>query len=455
MEEPHPCRVLAIDRDPEVLSLIRSTLAPEGLEVIPARSGSEAIRALEFRKVDLAIIDIRMPDVDGLALLRYARDHFKAIDIVMTTDTPSVADAVQSIKEGAENYLVKPIRSEELAAAVRRILEKRDRRQALTAESAKPKAYGFVGASEGMARVAERIQRAAAISANVMIHGESGTGKELVARAIHYDSDRAAAPFVPVNCTAIPDGLLESELFGHVKGAFTGARDSRAGFFQIADGGTLFLDEIGDASLNMQGKLLRVLQNREIQIVGSSHIRKVDTRIIAATHKDLLAMVKQGLFREDLYYRLVVIEIFVPPLRERPADILPLVNYFLDRFSREMNRPVPALTDRALDSLKGYGWPGNVREVENLVQRLLVNADGDTIDAVDLPETMRSTAPQAEGDLDTLARVEANHIHRVLEAVEGNKTRAAGILGIDRKTLREKLKRLAGENEPGNSAPTG
>ena len=402
------------------------------------------MRILEFSKVDLVILDIQVPDIDGLSFLRYIREHFKTIEIIMTAHSPTVPDAVRAIKEGAENFLAKPLRSDELLAAVERLVDKIAQRRALVSENRPPETYGLIGVSDSIHSVIERIERAAAINANVLIHGESGTGKELVARAIHYRSDRASARFVPVNCTAIPDTLIESELFGHVKGAFTGAKDSRAGFFQIADGGTIFLDEIGDASLNLQGKLLRVLQSKEIHIVGSSHVRKVDTRIIAATHKNLLAMVAQKLFREDLYYRLDVIDIYVPPLRERTEDILPLINHFLDKYAQEMGSEPPGLSDRAIESLNTYSWPGNVRELENLTQRLLVNADSDTLEVADLPETMnRKIRPIADTDtLKPLAAVEAEHILKVLDSTDGNKTRAASILGIDRKTLRGKLKRI-------------
>jgi len=275
----------------------------------------------------------------------------------------------------------------------------------------------------------------------VLITGESGTGKELVARAIHYNSSDHSGPFVTVNCTAIPDTLLESELFGHVKGAFTGANSSRAGFFQIADGGTLFLDEIGDASLSMQGKLLRAIQNKEIFMVGSSRVQKVNTRILTATNMDLKSLVKRGLFREDLYFRLNIIEIAMPPLHERGEDILLLVQLFMEKLSKEMNRPVPRFTDKVLQIFKTYRWQGNVRELENLVQRLVVLADNELIDVTDLPEQMRFSINRQQGFDRPLIEVEAEYILNVLNSVKGNKTKAAEILEIDRKTLREKIKK--------------
>jgi len=292
-----------------------------------------------------------------------------------------------------------------------------------------------------MQHVYRLIEKAAATSVNVLISGESGTGKELVARAIHYSSKNTSGPFVTVNCTAIPDNLLESELFGHVKGAFTGAQASRAGFFQIADGGTLFLDEIGDASQSMQGKLLRAIQNKEIFMVGSSRVQKINTRIITATNTDLNRLVKKNIFREDLYFRLNVIEISLPPLHERGEDIILLAQLFKDKISREMNRPVPQFSDKVLQIFKNYRWQGNVRELENLVQRLVVLADDDFIDVADLPEQMRFNINWRTGLNRPLVEVETEHILNVLNNVKGNKTQAAQILGIDRKTLLAKIRR--------------
>jgi transcriptional regulator with PAS, ATPase and Fis domain len=274
----------------------------------------------------------------------------------------------------------------------------------------------------------------------VLITGESGTGKELVARAIHYGGPRAASSLVAVNCGGIPEGLLESELFGYVKGAFTGAAETRAGFFQAADGGTIFLDEVGETSLAMQVKLLRVLQDKEVCMVGSTRAQPVDSRILAATNKNLAAMVQKGLFREDLYYRLNVVSIELPPLRERGDDVLLLLNHFTAKYAAEAERPVPRFTDAALNLLRRNSWSGNVRALENAIQGLLVMADGDTIDVPDLPPLMRFAGSHDGGCNRSLADVEAEHIRTVVESVDGNKTRAAEILGIDRKTLREKLR---------------
>jgi transcriptional regulator with PAS, ATPase and Fis domain len=293
-----------------------------------------------------------------------------------------------------------------------------------------------------MNQIFSAIGKAASTPATVLITGQSGTGKELVARAIHYSSKRASAPFVPVNCGGIPETLLESELFGYVKGAFTGALESRAGFFQTADGGTIFLDEVSETSLAMQVKLLRVLQEKEICMVGSTQPRKVNVRILAATNKELLGLVKKGSFREDLFYRLNVIEIAIPPLQDRGDDILLLANHFARKYSAEAEKPEPRFTDKALEMLRNYAWPGNVRELENVVHSVVVMTDSDLIDGPDLPALMRYAGVRESGLQRTLAEVEAEHIRNVLASVGGNKTRAAEILGIDRKTLREKMKRL-------------
>jgi two-component system, NtrC family, response regulator HydG len=297
-----------------------------------------------------------------------------------------------------------------------------------------------------MRKVFNAIGKAAAASANVLIDGESGTGKELVARAIHYGSRRSSALFLPVNCGGIPEGLLESELFGYVKGAFTGATESRAGFFQTADGGTIFLDEIGETSLNMQVKLLRVLEDQQVFMVGSSRPRKVDVRILAATNKNLSSLIRSALFREDLYYRLNVVGISLPPLRERGDDIFLLLAHFAEKFAKELGKPVPTFSDEALRAMKtGYLWPGNVRELENAIHSMMVMSESDQIGISDLPAALRfSFAPQP--DLTRpLADVEREYIVNVLASVAGNRTKAAEILGIDRKTLREKLKAF-GEN---------
>jgi DNA-binding NtrC family response regulator len=445
---PNRTKILVVDDSPPTLEVIQRNLEAAGYEVFTAPSVEEAIVFLEQNPVDLVITDIKMPKNSGLELLKYVKENVKGTEIMIITGYPSVKGAVEAVKDGAEDYLVKPFTDEELLSAVAKMLEKLANRRAV---EAKPMlgSHDIIGNSPGMQHVYRLIDKAAATRVNVLISGESGTGKELVARAIHYSSKTGSGPFVTVNCTAIPDSLLESELFGHVKGAFTGAQASRAGFFQIADGGTLFLDEIGDASLSMQGKLLRAIQNKEIFMVGSSRVQKVDTRILAATNTDLNRLVKKGLFREDLYFRMNVIEISLPPLHERGEDILLLVQLFMEKLSKDMNRPAPRFSDKVLQIFKNYRWQGNVRELENLVQRLVVLVDGDFIDVTDLPEQMRFNINWRKGHNRPLAEVEAEHIANVLNSVKGNKTQAAQILGIDRKTLREKIRRANLPTESG------
>ena len=298
---------------------------------------------------------------------------------------------------------------------------------------------GLIGASEQMRAVHRAIDRAARTSATVMICGESGTGKELVARAIHYQSKRSTAPFLPVNCAAIPESLVESELFGYVKGAFTGATTTRAGFFQTAEGGTIFLDEISEMSLPVQAKLLRVLQDHEVRMVGSDRSRPTDVRIIAATNKDLAAEVDAERFRADLYFRLNVLTIDLPPLRDRGDDLTLLIDHFVGKWAHETSGAPLAFTTDALAAMRGYDWPGNIRELENLIRRLGVMLDDPQVELADLPATLQATPPRRSSDIRPLHDVEVEHIRRVLDAVDGNRTRAAEILGIDRKTLRARL----------------
>ncbi len=441
-KNPNEIRILVVDDAPDTLEVVERNLTSRGYSVITARSVGEATRTLELTPIDLVITDYKMPQVDGLDLVRYVRDNFADIEIVMITGYPSIDRAVKAVKLGAGDYLEKPFTNEKLFNAVeralRRLSERRAARHPQALELSQP--HGLVGKSKPMQQVYHAINRASSTIANVLITGESGTGKELVARAIHYNSHRAAFPFVPVNCGGIPEGLLESELFGHVKGSFTGATESRTGFFQAADGGTLFLDEISETSVNMQVKLLRVLQDKQIVRVGDSAQHKVDVRIVAATNKNLENLVTKKLFREDLYFRLSVVTINVSPLRDRENDILLLANVFADQYARELDHPTVQFSPNAIRVLKDYYWPGNVRELQNVVQRVMIMSDSEIIEAHDLPSLMKNSVPYDTGNDRTLAQVEIEHIQNVLASVNGNKTRAAQILGIDRKTLREKLK---------------
>jgi two-component system response regulator HydG len=416
-------RILIVDDAPATVEVLQRNLSSAGYQTFTAASVQEAIGILDSTPVDLVITDLKIPKVSGLDLIRHVRENFQNTEVMMITGYASIEGAVEAIKTGAEEYLAKPFTDEELFAAVQRALDKLHLRRATHAWTHRtPRApHGLIGESPPMLKVFDSIAKAASSVATLLITGESGTGKELVARAIHYSSPRSSAPFIPVSCGAIPEGLLESELFGYVKGAFTGASESRAGFFQTADGGTIFLDEISETSLSMQVKLLRVLQDREVMMVGSTVPRKVDVRILAATNKSLPALVKKGVFREDLFYRLDVLTIELPALRERGNDILLLAQHFAVKFAEELGKPTPKFSDRTLKVLHDYDWPGNVRELENVIQRLVVMNEGDTIEVADLPNL--------------------KDIRSVLESVGGNKSRAAKILGIDRKTLREKLAR--------------
>ncbi|MBL7186579.1 MAG: sigma-54-dependent Fis family transcriptional regulator [Phycisphaerae bacterium] len=437
-------RILIVDDSGTTLEVLQRNLSAAGYRVFTAPGVAEAVEILEGAALDLVITDLKMPKVSGLDLVRHVRENFKDTEVMMITGYPSIEGAVNAIKSGAEEFLAKPFTDEELLSAVQRALDKLKLRRSghATPGHVVPTHKGFIGDSEAMRDVFVAINKAASTSATVLITGESGTGKELVSRATHYGGPRSSAPFVPVNCGGIPEALLESELFGHVKGAFTGADESRAGFFHAADGGTIFLDEVSDMSLAMQVKLLRVLQDKEVCMVGSNRSRKVDVRILAATNRDLQGLVRKGLFREDLFYRLNVITVFIPPLRERGDDILLLAHHFVTKFSAESGRSPLCFSDKALQSLMSYNWPGNVRELENVIQRLVVMTDGDVIEVPDLPTLMRFSALRERGLTRTLAHVEAEYISNVLSSVEGNKTLAAQSLGINRKTLREKLRKM-------------
>ncbi len=434
--------ILVVDDAINTLEVIKRNLVTKGYQVFTATSVDEALSILEEIPMDLVITDYKMPWVSGLELVRHVRENLKNTEVVMITGYASISGAVEAVKSGVVDYLAKPFTDEELIRTVQKGLVRLHKHRTSTTHLTEDitETYGLVGNSKEIRRVFHAIDKASSTSATVLISGESGTGKELVARAIHYQSSRASASFVPVNCGGIPENLLESELFGHVKGAFTGAIETRAGFFQTADGGTIFLDEISETSLAMQIKLLRILQDKEVCMVGDTRSAKVDVQILAATNRDLQSLIKKGVFREDLFYRISVITIAVPPLRKRSNDILLLIRYFANKYSNELDKPDPKFTDDALDSLKNYYWPGNVRELENIIQRLIVMSDSEIIDVPDLPEMMRYNVMPKTGLNMTIAEIEAEHIKNVLNSVKGNKTKASEILGIDRKTLRGKLK---------------
>ncbi len=435
--------ILLVDDSEDMLEVLRRNLSLKGYKTYTTQSVQEAIEILNSTEVDLVITDLKMPGVGGLELIKHIRANFKNVEVLVITGYPSIQGAVDAVKTGAEEYLVKSFTDKELFAAVQRAFNKLYTRRAATFKSylKREPLQGIIGESQAMKEVFNAIRKVSLTSATILITGESGTGKELVARAIHYSSPIASSPFVPVNCGGIPEELIESELFGHLKGTFTGANETRAGFFHTADGGTIFLDEISNTSHSMQIKLLRVLQDKEVYMIGSKKPQKIDVRIVAATNVDLPNLVKKNEFREDLYYRLNVINLNIPPLRKRGEDILLLINYFADRYAKETNRLAPQFSDKALQVLQDYHWPGNVRELQNVIQSLIIMTDENIIDVPDLPSIMRFSALRQKGITRTLAEMETEYIHNVLNSVNGNKTKAAEILGIDRKTLREKIKK--------------
>jgi len=432
--------VLIVDDSPESVELIKRNLQSKGYQIYTASNVQSAIKLMGSVAIDLLITDLKMPGENGIELVRHTSENYKGVGILVITGFPSIQGAIESIKIGAEEYLVKSFTDEELFAAVGRVLKK-SRKPAAGTDKLASQNFGIIGRSDEMKKVFNTINKAKSTNATVLIFGESGTGKELVARALHYGGNVSAAPFVPVNCGGLPDSLLESELFGYVRGAFTGATETRAGFFQTADGGTIFLDEISNTSLAMQAKLLRVLQDKEFYMVGSKKTLKVNVRVVAATNVDLMQLVKKGLFREDLYYRLNIISIDLPPLRDRGEDILELIEFFLEKYVLELGKPPMRFTAKAIQALCEYKWPGNVRELQNLVHRLVIMSEDSTINIPDLPESFRFSGKRTRGLDRKLEDVEREYIEDALAANKNNISKTAISLGIDRKTLRDKLKK--------------
>lgn len=435
--------ILIVDDDVHILELIQRHLQTLNYHTYKAISVKEAIAILQDKSIDLLITDLKMPGVDGLELVKYVSEHFPNIPKLVVTGYPSIDGALDALKSGAMEYVTKPFTKEELKNAVTKALKEQPKKfQVASNKTEDKKAYGeLIGQSEAIKKVTDVIDRVKNNKATVFISGESGTGKELVARSIHYMGKFTAAPFVAVNCGAIPENLLEAELFGYTKGAFTGAENDRKGFFQAANKGTIFLDEIGNASLATQLRLLRVLQEKEVVRVGSQKVEAVDVRVIAATNVNLKDLIKTGRFREDLYYRLTVVELEVPPLRDRKGDIPLLVNKFLFKYGVEFKDKLISISPEALAALERYNWPGNIRELENVIQRAVIMCDKQ-VTIQDLPEQLKYTIlfPDENQELVPLKTVERNYILKVLKATNNNKTKAAKILQIDRKTLGEKIK---------------
>lgn len=433
--------ILIVDDDVHILELLHRHLQSWNYHTYKAVSVKEAVTILRDTSIDLLITDLKMPEVDGFELVKFVSEHYPKLPKLIVTGYPSVQDSLEAIKSGVVAYLTKPFTKEELKTAMDDALKKSEISQRkVPQEKEKKNFYGdMIGASEKINEIFQIIDRVKNNKVTVSVKGESGTGKELVARAIHYEGKFAKEPYIAVNCGAIPENLLESELFGYVKGAFTGAESNRNGFFQAANGGTIFLDEIGNASLSVQSKLLRALQEKEVVKVGAQKAEKVDVRIIAATNNNLKEMIQKGTFREDLFYRLTVVEIEVPPLRERKDDISMLVEKFLFKYGIEYKDRFVKISPKALDVLKRYNWPGNIRELENIIQRAVIMCDR-IVEVEHLPDSLKYNVDFSEEGLMSLKEMEKRHIQHVLNATNNNKTKAAKILQIDRKTLREKLK---------------
>ncbi len=435
--------ILVVDDNDDTLELISRNLKSKKYTVFTTNSAQKAIDFLKKTKINLIITDMKMPGIDGLDFTRHIKNNYPETDVIMITGYPSINGAVEAVKIGAKEYITKPFTDEELFSAVKKVFADAKLKQIKCVEKDKDFMFkDIVGTSTSMRKVYNRIRKASTTTATVLVLGESGTGKEMVARAIHYNSKSASYRFVPINCSGIPENLLESELFGYIKGSFTGANDTRAGFFQTAESGTIFLDEITEMSFSMQAKLLRVLQDKLVYMIGARKPQHINVRIIAASNKKIETLIKNGSFREDLFFRLNVINVELPPLREREDDILLLINYFTEKYAEEMGKQIPVFSTESLKVLKNYSWPGNVRELENIVQRLIVMNENKQINVSDLPSIMRFSAiDRGFGINKSLSDVEAEHIKNIIDSTRGNKTKAAEILEIDRKTLREKIKK--------------
>ncbi len=437
-----PVTLVAVDDDPLTLELIKAALSQDGVEILTCPDSEAGLEIILRHRPRIAILDLLMPKMTGMQMLERIVEVDPSVDVILLTGHYSTDSAVEAIQKGACDYLTKPISIEKLRERVGSLIaEARQRQRALQIERELLEASqfeGIVGKSPLMLEVFARIRRVAPHFRTILVKGPTGTGKELVARALHRLSPARSGPFVVCNCAAVVETLFESELFGYVKGAFTGATQDKIGLFEYAHGGTLLLDEIGEMPVATQAKLLRVLQDQEIQRVGSPLTRKVDVRVVAATNRDLEAQVASQKFREDLYYRLCVIDIRLPRLADRKEDLPLLFRYFLERFSTQYNKPLARLAHRAQAVLARYNWPGNVRELENVLGHACMLVEGDTIDVRDLPERFRAAVPKGAGEdneLSTLEEVQRRHALRVLERVGGNKVQAAEILGVSRATV--------------------
>jgi two-component system response regulator AtoC len=461
---PEKKQVLIVDDEPNLRKILSAQLSRDGYDVLTAEDGEQGLVALKEHHIDLVITDLKMPKVDGMQLLREALREDPELPIVMITAHGTIDTAVEALKIGAFDYLTKPFDKDEVRQIVAKALKTRELRgnEATAAASGSGARFGIIGSSPGIADLYAVLERVADTPTTVLITGESGTGKELVARALHEHSSRKDKPFIKVNCAAIPKELIESELFGYERGAFTGAVASKPGRFELANGGTLFLDEIGEIPIEMQVKLLRALQESEFERVGGIKTIRIDVRLVAATNRDLKKLIAAGTFREDLFYRLNVVPMRLPALRERATDIPLLVEHFLRKFNERLKKSVGGVEQDALDILCGYPWPGNIRELENVIERAVLFCDTQNLRAQDLPLEVKGTSPVAAGQSSeanlqaalasegglkehvkvAMSRLEKELVSRALEQTGGNVTHAARLLKISRKGLQLKMKEL-------------
>lgn len=453
-----PYKIMVIDDEPEICNILKEFLEGLGYQVITANSGPEGLNLISQNVVDVLILDLNMPGMHGIEVLKKVKLTYPDISVIILTGFPSIDTAVESMKLGAYDYLVKPIDFKRLEVVLDKVFEQSLMKKRLDILERKVRGEylfeGMVGQSIGMLNVFHMIKQIAPYSTNVLITGETGTGKEMVAHAIHNLSPRKNKPFVVINCAGLVDTLLESELFGHVKGAFTGAVKDKPGLFEVANEGTIFLDEIGELPLSLQAKLLRVLEYREIQRIGDTKTRKVNVRIIAATNVDLRSKVEEEKYRKDLFFRLNSFCINIPPLRERREDIPLLCQHFICQLNKELKKDIKGVSQRVLDLFMELPWEGNVRELKNVIERAYIMAKGDLIDIDDLPAEYRSpkkdlnkSKQQEEEDIleddspTTLEELEKRYIAKVLKLTSGNRSKAAKILGLSRRSLYRKLKR--------------
>ena len=442
-------RILIVDDDHEMCQFLADLLGEEGYTVEAVHDGASAVERYRAERFDLTITDLMMPRMRGTELVQQLREIDSRALVLLITAFGSIESAVEAMHAGAFHYVTKPFHTDEILLQIKRALEQRNLQSEVERLRKEVRSrYGFeniIGESARMREVFELVAHVSDLAVNVLIVGESGTGKEIIARAIHQNSSRASGPFIPINCAAIPETLLESELFGYVRGAFTDARKDRRGLFSAAQGGVLFLDEISEIPLNLQAKLLRVIEDKEVRPLGANHGEKVDARLVSACNRDPEHLVQEGRFRQDLYYRLNVIRIDLPPLRERAEDIPILIEHFLRKFSDQVEREVAGIEPEALAALTDYHWPGNVRELEHTIERAVLLGKEARIGLQDLPSSLaaRSDGPlplaSAVAKTYTLRDLEREYIMRVMESVHGNKTEAAKTLGVDRTTLYRKL----------------